>query len=264
MIDLRRRPCSVRAALLALALLCAGCLGETPAPRDSRSSGGADLRPALDGAADGEAGDLAGVDGKASGDATKYPAACKNAFVELGGLAVMEVESVAVKGDWSLRTKVSGYTGKGYYEWKDGNNSTAIDSAGQSVLSYTFCINSTGRYHLQLRSAAPETPDHNDVWVRLPDSGAVRNKGSGDTNLGKSWIKVLQNNAKDQWVWTTKTVDNDPQDIFVKLPTKGRYRVELSGRSTLFKVDRIVLNARKKVTDAKARLKTNKESPKGS
>ena len=188
------------------------------------------------------------------------PPACKG-FVEKAGLVVMEVESAPVVPDWTKRTTVTGYTGSGYYEWKYGDTSTKTDAAGKGLLSYSVCVTTTGRYQLHIRSAAPNSTEHNDVWVRFPDTGAVRNKGSGDTSLGTSWFKVYQNTSNDTWQWKTRTTDNDAHNIFVDVNKAQGFKVELSGRSTLFKVDRIVLR-HTTVTESDATKTTNPESSK--
>jgi hypothetical protein len=188
------------------------------------------------------------------------PPACKG-FVEAGGLVVMEVESAPVAADWTKRTSVAGYTGSGYYEWKHGDTSTKTDTAGQGILSYSVCVTKTGRYQLHIRSAAPNPTEHNDVWVRFPDTGAVKNKGAGDTSLGTGWFKVYQNTSNDTWQWKTKTTDNNAHNIFVDVNTAQGFKVELSGRSTQFKVDRIVLR-HASVTEADATKASNPESQK--
>jgi hypothetical protein len=188
------------------------------------------------------------------------PPACKG-FVEKAGLLVMEVESAPVVPDWTKRTSVAGYTGSGYYEWKYGNTATSTDSAGKGLLTYSVCVATTGRYQLHIRSAAPNSTEHNDVWVRFPDTGAVRNKGSGDTSLGTSWFKVYQNTSNNTWQWKTRTKDNDAHSIFVDVSKPQGFKVELSGRSTQFKVDRIVLR-HTTVTEAAATKTTNPESSK--
>jgi hypothetical protein len=163
------------------------------------------------------------------------------AFNEQNGLVVMEVESMPTVSDWSLRTAVGGSTGRGYYEWRHGNSATSTIPAGTGVLTYTVKINNPGRYRLQIRSAAPHRTEHNDVWVRFPEGKASGIKGTSVLNLAANWFKVYQNSGSNSWTWDTKTKDHDPHDIFVDFSTAGTYRVQLSGRSTQFKVDRLVL-----------------------
>ena len=163
-------------------------------------------------------------------------------FIETDGLLVMEVESMAPVDDWSLRDIVSGYTGTGYYEWKHGNNAQSIDASGSGVLTYAFTITKTGRYRFRFRSAAPDVTEHNDVWVRFRNHEVVAIRNSSEFTINQNaWFKVYQNNSNNNWTWDASTKDHDPHSIFVDVDTPGTYQLQLSGRSTLFKMDRLVL-----------------------
>jgi hypothetical protein len=161
-------------------------------------------------------------------------------FSEQGGLVVVEVESAKVSDQWTERTSVAGASGK-YYEWRSGDTSLSFDAAGKGLLEYALRITKTGRYHLAIRSAAPHPTDHNDVWVRSPDLAPIRVKGAVEEGLGLTWFKVYQNASNDQWTWITRTKDHDGHDIYLDITKPGTYRVQLSGRSTQFKIDRFVL-----------------------
>ncbi len=164
-------------------------------------------------------------------------------FEESGGLITMETESAPVAGEWSLHNEVDGALGQGYYEWKHGDSNMRIDGKGQGILRYAFKINTPGTYRLILRSAAPHTTEHNDVWARFTDNDVVARKSdTEERNLGQNnWFKVYQNKGKDQWNWAANTVDHNAHRIYALIDAPGTYHIELSGRSTLFKVDRIVL-----------------------
>jgi hypothetical protein len=164
-------------------------------------------------------------------------------FQEQNGLVVIGVEAAPPTGAWTKEQEVQGYTGGGYYEWKKGNTDLKIDPPGLGVLTYRVQINKPGLYHLQIRSAAPHPTDYNDVWVRLPDNGAFRQKeATGHTDpLGSGWFKMYQNKGGNRWTWDTHTKDHDHHEIFTEFPRAGVYRVELSGRSTQHKIDRLVL-----------------------
>jgi hypothetical protein len=162
-------------------------------------------------------------------------------FLEEAGLVVMEAESQPIAGNWSQQTSVSGFTGNSYIEWKSGDLFTGTIPPGTDVITYEVLISNPGRYRVQLRSASPSFTEHNDVWVRFPDNGALKEKDEVFTSLGSSWFKVYQNVSNDTWTWSTSTVDFDPHAIFTDFPAPGVYRLELSGRSTRFKIDRMVL-----------------------
>ena len=165
-------------------------------------------------------------------------------FEEQEGLLVMEAESVFPTDSWSLRNDINDATGNGYYEWKHGDTDQGIDAAGGGVLTYSFTITSTGSYRFLLRSSSPDNTEHNDVWVRFPDNPAtgIRTSGQGTIDIApNAWFKVYQNTSSQNWKWDARTVDFDPHNIYVAIEEPGTYAVELSGRSTLFKIDRLVL-----------------------
>jgi hypothetical protein len=181
-------------------------------------------------------------------------------FLEVDGLVVMEAESQPVVGFWTQRTSVSGFTGPSYIEWKSGDMFTGTVPPGSDVITYEVLISTAGRYRVQLRSASPAFTEHNDVWVRFPDNGALREKSGVFTSLGSSWFKVYQNVSNDTWTWNTSTVDFDPHTIYTDFPSPGVYRMELSGRSTRFKIDRMVLY-NSSVSTAFATSTSRAESP---
>ena len=165
-------------------------------------------------------------------------------YAEQGGLLIFETESASPTDDWSFQNGVSGALGDGYLEWKHGNDSGSIDKAGGGILSYTFQIQTPGTYRFILRSAAPHNTEHNDVWARFTQNEVYGRKsnGSSEVDLGRnSWFKVYQNKGNDSWNWAASTVDHNAHQIFAEITAAGTYSVQLSGRSTKFKIDRIVL-----------------------
>ena len=183
-------------------------------------------------------------------------------FAEENGLLVMETESAPLSDEWSLQTGVEGALGDGYYEWKHGNTAGSIDSPGKGILTYTFQIQTPGTYRFILRTAAPHNTEHNDVWARFQSNEVVGRKsnGSSEVDLGQnSWFKVYQNKSGDEWNWAANTVDHNAHQIFALIPSAGQYVLQLSGRSTLFKVDRIVL-FHDSITQNSATNESNPES----
>ena len=174
----------------------------------------------------------------------------------------METESTPLSDQWSLQSGVSGALGNGYYEWKHGNQNQGIDKPGKGILTYTFQIQTPGTYRLILRSAAPHKTEHNDVWAQFTRNETVGRKSNGDeVDLGQSdWFKVYQNKGNDSWNWAASTVDHNAHNIFALIETPGEYELQLSGRSTLFKVDRIVL-FHESVSQGAATSLENQESP---
>ena len=165
-------------------------------------------------------------------------------FQEQNGLLVMEAESVLPNDSWSLRNDITDALGSGYYEWKHGDNNQGIDPAGSGILTYTFEISQPGSYRFLLRSSSPDNTEHNDVWVRFPDNPAtgIRQRAAGSITIEQNtWFKVYQNTSGQEWKWDARTVDFDPHAIYLDIDEPGTYAVMLSGRSTLFKIDRLVL-----------------------
>ncbi len=162
-------------------------------------------------------------------------------FLESAGLVVMETETLPVVGDWSYQTAIPGFSGTSYIEWKTGDPFGGAIPFGRDILTYEIGISTPGRYRIQLRASSESTSEHNDVWMRLPDNGALREKIGVFTDLGNSWFKVYQNSGSNIWSWNTWTVDGNPHNIYTDFPAAGVYRIELSGRSTKYKVDRIIL-----------------------
>jgi hypothetical protein len=170
------------------------------------------------------------------------PPVATGAYLESGGLVIMEAETEAsASSNWYFRSDVSGYTLDGYYEWKFGDPSLGVVGGGSGVITYEVDITTTGRYRFVIRSAAPDNTDHNDVWVRFPDNGAIKVQGASEGSLGTGWFKVYQNFSGNNWTYQTKTVDFDAHQVHTEFDTPGKYKIEISGRSTLFKVDRLTL-----------------------
>ncbi len=185
-------------------------------------------------------------------------------FLEIGGLVVMEAESEGVYGDWDENTTVSGYTGDAYIEWKTGNFSTGIDGEGSDVITFEFLIQNPGRYRFIMRSAAPNSTEHNDVWCRFPDNPVFREQGgvySTPVFGSSNWFKVYQNVSGDNFTYSTKHVDFDPHDIYMDFLTPGVYRFQISGRSTRFKIDRFVIFDESMVSYSTASNPSTPESP---
>ena len=191
------------------------------------------------------------------------PLTAVEAFLESGGRVIMEVESVPVAGSWTKETYAAGYTGTAFYEWKKGDPAMGTVAAGTGILSYPVIIATTGRYRLQIRSNPAANTEHNDVWVRVRGASKVEAvKGTDVRNLGENWTKSY-NNAANQWTWNTNTVDHDAHAFYVEATAGSTITVELSGRSTQFKIDRIVLYTSTHTTAA-ATSTALVESPRGS
>ena len=175
-------------------------------------------------------------------------------FQESEGVIIVEIESALDYGSWVLDTLRSGYTGKGYLQYKGSN---LFNDPGNSLLSFEIAIKKTGKYRFQWHSliaVGESNTEHNDSWLRFKDASdfygqkndeIVYPKGVGKTpnpegSSSKGWLKIYQNN-RDGWTWTTRTSDRDPHDIFVEFDSAGIYTLEVSGRSNGHAIDRLAL-----------------------
>ncbi|MEM9339263.1 MAG: hypothetical protein AAGA66_11080 [Bacteroidota bacterium] len=190
-----------------------------------------------------------------------FPGICEvtdsnRTFVESDGVLLLEAEATVIPEGWEALDSISGFTGSSYLEWTGGN---FFGEPGNGLLSYRLKINTTGTYRFRWRSRIIEGDDvteSNDGWLRFPDAhdyygqkedgSIVYPKGTGKTpnpeGAGKDgWFKVYQNQL-DKWSVAANTSDNDPHSIFVRFDEPGIYRMELSGRSNGFGIDRVMLN----------------------
>lgn len=167
-------------------------------------------------------------------------AACQGEFVEQNGLVIIEVESATATDDWTLRTDLAGSTGTGYYEWRHGDPDEGVIGPGQGVMTYSIKITKTGMYRFLYRTAAPHSTEHNDAWIRFRDNNTEARTDGGDViDLGQdNWIKVYQGKGQDSWNWAAHT-EEGPHQVYPTFSTPGTYRLEISGRSTQFKMDRM-------------------------
>lgn len=148
------------------------------------------------------------------------------AFVAQGGLLVVEFESsLDAGGDWTPGSSMAGHTGTGYLTWTGPN---LYQTPGQDAFGFDFVLAQAGRYHFRLhnRHDHPDSTLANDLWVRM-DGGA--------------WVKAFSW-QRGQWTWATQHEfshnDKPPAEYTL---TAGTHRIEFSGRSADFSVDRFHL-----------------------
>jgi hypothetical protein len=156
------------------------------------------------------------------------------AFVEEGGVVVMEVESVkpGSGGYWVEETQPhSGWRGRGYLIWRGPQ---FLSQPGRGTLTYTMVISTPGVYKLRIRSLRewdtanepqPENDKRNDVWVRM--------------NSGE-WYKTSRQGEWNQWGWNQRLSLGDGE--FAPMEWRldaGVHQFQISGRSERFAIDRI-------------------------
>ena len=147
------------------------------------------------------------------------------AYLPKDGLVVVEMETLAEGAGWSDATSLDGFAGDGYVAWSGPDMSK---TPGEGLVGFETAISDGGKYELRLRNRHdhPDVTDANDVWVRV-DGGA--------------WTKVFSS-FRGEWTWDTRhrTADGTVGPVLLDLGP-GTHKVEFSGRSEGFMIDRVHL-----------------------
>lgn len=184
-------------------------------------------------------------------------------FFEENGLVIIEAESQPAAGDWQFSTAINGFTGTGYHVWTGPNLG---GSPGSGLIEYKIRINNPGTYRFYLRSRITEGDAgdlNNDMWLKFPDAEGFfgfresdnsfvypRGNGRGPNGTDQTpypnggnadgWFKIFMNRV-NAWHWQATTSDNDAHQVFVQFDRVATYTMQVSGRSTAFGIDRMVL-----------------------
>ncbi len=147
-------------------------------------------------------------------------------YVETDDAVVIEIESVSPVEDWQLKTHFPGFTGDGYYVWQGPQY---FADPGHGILTYPISLTKSSDYGLNIRNSHPTNPSlFNDVWVRLDDG---------------PWIKSFSN-VIDEWTYDFNfDRGGNLGAAKFKNVTSGLHTLELSARSSGFRLDRLVLSA---------------------
>ncbi|MEE2940715.1 MAG: DUF5060 domain-containing protein, partial [Planctomycetota bacterium] len=146
-------------------------------------------------------------------------------FIAQDGLLVIEMESGQPTGSWETETAISGHAGSSYIRW-DGPN--LFSQPGSDIFGFDFELEEGGLYHFRLhnRHDHPDSTEANDVWVRMD---------------GGTWVKVFSW-QRGRWTWTTQhEFDHDDKPPAEYQLSAGAHRIEFSGRSHDFMIDRLHL-----------------------
>lgn len=154
------------------------------------------------------------------------PAAAQDGpYVAQDGVLVIEMESGSPTGSWAVESSPGGFTGSSFIRW-DGPN--LFQSPGSDIFGFDFVLGEGGRYHFRLhnRHDHPDSTEENDVWIRMD---------------GGPWVKTFSW-QRGQWTWATQHEfsHNDKPPAEYQL-TPGPHRIEFSGRSHNFMIDRLHL-----------------------
>lgn len=147
------------------------------------------------------------------------------AFVAESGLLVVEFESLGATGSWAHETALAGFAGASYLRWSGAN---FFATPGTDTFACDFYVEQAGTYQLRIhnRHEHPNSTEANDVWARMD---------------GGDWVKTFSW-QRGQWTWVTQhefAHGNYPEAEYTL--TSGNHRIEFSGRSTDFCMDRFHL-----------------------
>lgn len=173
-------------------------------------------------------------------------------LVEVDGVVAIEVEETASPlGNWEKRTEIEGYSGTGYLEFT-GN--TPISGPADSPLAYQFTIERGGLYWFHLHCARERVEDRddlaNDAYIRL-EGDFESGPNPGDEHEMDAPLAMLKEDTKffggkdRAFVWASgNRLDpgghNNKRVAIYRLKAGETYTLTLSGRSQLFKADRIL------------------------
>ncbi|MEO0494023.1 MAG: S-layer homology domain-containing protein [Actinomycetota bacterium] len=188
------------------------------------------------------------------------------AFVESGGLVVIEATSLTLPDGWrrfpadaggdSLQ---DGATDDAYIQW---GGPTSYNKATRGVITIDVAISNPGRYRFVWHNAVgigSSGTDHNDSFLRIdadafygerngsvvcPDDMPVSNRCVGDEPQGSSTdghFKVYRSGSTGSFTWRAYTSDHDAHDLYAEFDEPGTYTIRIAGRSEGHAIDRIVL-----------------------
>ncbi|MFT5049700.1 MAG: hypothetical protein ACI8QZ_001093 [Chlamydiales bacterium] len=152
-------------------------------------------------------------------------AVSNDVFQESSGIVVIEMESSDAAAPWALRTDVGGFTGSSYLVWEGPN---LFNTPGQGIFGFDFEIHEPGEYSFRIRNHHdhPDSTEENDTWVRMD---------------GGTWIKAFSG-TRNSWTWATNhELDNNNKPPASYQLAGGVHRIEFSGRSENFRMDRFHL-----------------------
>ncbi|MEM1451960.1 MAG: hypothetical protein AAF957_15695 [Planctomycetota bacterium] len=152
-------------------------------------------------------------------------------FLAQSGLLVIEMESAPTVDDWQFSTSTPGFVGDGYFIWRGPDLFNSPGASG--IFGFDFEVQTDATWILSLRNRHedPDSTEENDVWIRMD---------------GGQWVKVFSNFPGSVGNWTYESrfdfgsSQPMPQASYDLSP--GVHRIEFSGRSRNFKMDRLHLH----------------------
>lgn len=126
--------------------------------------------------------------------------------------------------------------------WKK-NEPSGTDTPGSGEKCFDIKIRMSGSYLVTILSRAPHPTDHNDLWIMMK-KGLSLYRASTDKFLKTTsgYVKGYQNAGRNREEKTLSTVDHNPHILVVDWMNEDeKHRICISGRSSKFTVDKIVL-----------------------
>eukprot|EP00121_Abeoforma_whisleri_P002700 Awhi_evm1s2430 len=163
------------------------------------------------------------------------------------GLLVIPAEcgtAASNTSKWTTRSAISGFEGQSYVEWDSGNSDMGITQpTAENALSFGFKTTNAGHYRFVMRCNSPGKTDHNDIFVNFTAVDIYGYKQSdGTTRDVDQPAKAYHNKGDNEWSYTANTVDSNAHIIITEnLSANTQYTVSILGRSTMMKVDTIIL-----------------------
>ena len=189
----------------------------------------------------------------------------RQVYLAKNGQVVIEAENTELQGDWEKVT----VDGRKSVLWDANKNSYGKVPSGQT-LSYVFETDEAGQYSIAMYSARRKSAMNN-----------VKDRGRGDTGndayvaiIEEQTGKVVQSSTKlftglgsldEKFKWgNTFDGHHKKMPAQVRLNKNTQYRLEVSGRSDGYVIDRITLSNDgflKNTTIAESKRKGNSPSP---
>lgn len=189
------------------------------------------------------------------------PVVKTGAFIEENGIVVVEMESTDFSDSaWQL-TPETNASGGFAIEWTGEN---LFNEPATGIINVQIKITNPGVYHFEWANQIGEgnsTTESNDSWLKIQGDNFYAFNGTttvcpkgfdpaenscegerpeGGGKLG--WFKAYRTGGDvSQFIWSTKTSDRDPHNIYAQFSEAGTYTVQISGRSKHHIIDRFIM-----------------------
>ncbi|GIZ09666.1 hypothetical protein [Flavobacterium sp. UMI-01] len=182
-------------------------------------------------------------------------------IVNKDGLLIIEGESFALKGQWRIKEDAKASAGK-YIEYYGSNSYNAPNSA--SEISVKFYVDKAATYLVRWYMRQPDEAAgdlSNDVWIYFPGDIGLAKRDGIDVTLTK-FEKFVSRGKVDFTYGGALDLHNPTTSSWmrVKFPAAGEYTLKISGRSSLFQLDKLVLSSGISDTDAQTNSKERTEA----